>query len=125
MRSFAALRMTESRHRHRHTLKIRAYLALISSAIFSTSAGSSRKVLIEASGGRPALALTCWLAGYWPLRVTMNCWPSADMIQANISRPALGLGADLNTAMGLEICGVPSTAYTTSIGAPRSLAIQN
>ena len=40
-----------------HTLKIRVYFALISSAIFSTSAGSSRKVLIEDKAGRPTLAL--------------------------------------------------------------------
>src|SRR5688572_10398397 len=91
------------------TLKIRAYFALISSAIFSTSTGSSRMVLIELSGGRPALALTFRLAGYWPLRLTRNAWPSPDMIQANISRAALGLGAALNTAIGLAIRGVPST----------------
>ena len=37
-------------------MKYLAYLALISSAVFSTSTGSSRSVLIDDSDGRPALA---------------------------------------------------------------------
>ena len=49
------------------------------------------------------------------------------MIQANIRRAALGLGAGaaLNTAIGLAISGVPSTGWTTSIGSAALLAIQN
>src|SRR5262249_20940087 len=102
-----------------HTLKYRAYWALIWSACFSTSAGSSRHVLICDRAGRPAFALARLLAGYWPLRSTMNCWPSGDMIQLTSSRAAFGLGADLKMAIGLLICGVPSTGSTTSTGEPR------
>jgi hypothetical protein len=70
------------------------------------------------------LAFTSLLAGYWPLTLTMNSCPSGDMIQPTRSRAALGLGEALKIAIGLETCGVPSTACTTSIGEPRSLAIQ-
>src|SRR5258707_548658 len=101
-------------------------IALVEKAMMRVVISGSTKVgSVNRATKLPSVALTSLLAGYWPLRSTMNAWPSADMIQPNSSRAALGLGADLNTAMGLEICGVPSTGCTTSIGEPRSLAIQN
>src|SRR5262245_23543704 len=91
-----------------HTLKIAVYLALISSAWARIAAGSSFMILMSPSGRRPALGLASACGTYWPLMSTSVCWPALEHIQLWNSRAALGLGAALNTALGLLISGAPS-----------------
>src|SRR5262245_39488301 len=104
-----------------HSLKISAYRLLISSALFSTPSGSSLISLISDSLRMPGLSTVWRWAEYWQASSTISCCASRECIQFWNRRAAFGLGAALNTALGLAASGVPSSGYTISTGWPSSL----
>src|SRR5262249_9086208 len=84
--------------------------AFISSLDFSTAAGSSFIFLISPNGFRPGFSLVSGCNERKPAKSMESCCASGEKQKLWNSRPAFGLGAFLNSALGPTMSGEPSVA---------------